>query len=333
MATLKDVARETGLTVSTVSRVLNNRGYISENARQNVYAAMKKLNYQPNEMARSLSNQKSNMIGIITPHIVQPYFAKMISCLEQAAYERKHRILLFNSKDKGEIEDECIELCKSNRVASVILCSASFHTEKFMNLDFPLITLERFLDEGTAVVECDNYRGGVLAAEHLIDRGCRHILHIGGVNQQSMPADMRRAGFEEVCARRSVDFTSIYQEEDMYVKLDYYDVIRNALADYPKTDGIFASSDVIAAQAIQVCGEKSIVVPDQMKIVGYDDVGIASLTTPCITTIHQPVKEMADAAIDIAIRAAAGEMVPTRSVFPVRLIERSSTAGRKTNRR
>ena len=123
MATLKDVARESGLTVGTVSRVLNNRGYISEKTRNRVYEVMKELNYQPNEMARSLSKQSSNTIGVIVPHIVHPYFAKLISNLEVAAYNNKYKILLFNSKGKNAREEEYIEMCRSNRVAGLILCS------------------------------------------------------------------------------------------------------------------------------------------------------------------------------------------------------------------
>ena len=94
MATLKDVAREAGLTVTTVSRVLNNRGYISEDARKKVADAMKKLNYRPNEVARSLHSKKSNTIGVIVPHIRHPYFAEMISNLENAAYKKGYKILL-----------------------------------------------------------------------------------------------------------------------------------------------------------------------------------------------------------------------------------------------
>ena len=102
MATLKDVAKETGLTVTTVSRVLNNRGYISEETRRKVYDAMKKLNYHPNEVARSLSKQSTNTIGVIVPHIRHPYFAELISNLESQAYRHQHKILLFNSQEKNE---------------------------------------------------------------------------------------------------------------------------------------------------------------------------------------------------------------------------------------
>ena len=99
MATLKDVARETGLTVSTVSRVLNNRGYISKEAREKVYEAMKKLNYQPNEVARSLSKQTTNTIGVILPHIDHPYFSRLLSSLETAAYLNEYKLMVFNSND------------------------------------------------------------------------------------------------------------------------------------------------------------------------------------------------------------------------------------------
>lgn len=325
MATLKDVARESGLTVGTVSRVLNSRGYISDKTKAKVYAVMKELDYQPNEMARALSKQRSNAIGVIVPHIEHPYFAKMINSLELAAYKNKHKILIFNSKGKEEREEEYIESCKSNRVAGVILCSGSIHTEIFQNLDFPLITLERFLDEGTAGIECDNYQGGLLAAEHLINRGCTHILHLGGVSGHPMPADRRKAGFEEMCAQRGVAYASVDPGQNFYEEMNYYPAIYRALEQFPQTDGIFASSDVIAAQAIQVCNKLGISIPEQMRIVGFDDVNIASLTTPRITTIHQPVQEMAQEAVAMLVKAANGETVPERSVFPVSLIERESS--------
>ncbi len=325
MATLKDVARRSGLTVGTVSRVLNNRGYISEQTRQRVYDVMKELDYQPNEMARSLSKKRSNTIGVIVPHVVHPYFAKLIGSLEQAAYDRKYKILLFNSQGKDEKEEEYIEMCKSNRVAGVILCSDTFQTDKFRNLSFPLITIERFLDEGTAGIECDNYRGGVLAAEHLIAKGCTSLLHIGGIRNHRKPADERKEGFEDVCKREHIKYASVESSQFIYDEMDYYSSIDRMLDEYPGTDGVFASSDVIAAQVLQVCARRGLRVPEQMKVIGYDDVNVASLTTPDITTIRQPVKEMAETAIAMIDRVAGGEMVPSRSLFPVTLVERGST--------
>lgn len=325
MATLKDVAREAGLTVGTVSRVLNNRGYISEQTRAKVYEVMKELNYHPNEMARSLSKQKSNTIGLIVPHIVHPYFSKMINCIEASAYEQKYKLLLFSSLGKEEKEDDCVELCKSNRVDGIILCSNTFHTEKFKNLGCPLITIERFLDVGTAGVKCDNYQGGVLATEHLIAQGCRHLIHFAGPGDQKTPADDRQTSFEDVCRRQGVEYVTEKSRSSSYNQMNYYDLIDAMLEKYPQTDGIFASSDVIAAQAIQVCRKRNISVPGEMKIVGFDDVTIAELTMPRITTIHQPVKEMAEMAVSLMAKAIEGEMVATQTMFPVSLVIRESS--------
>ena len=325
MATLKDVARETGLTVSTVSKILNNRGYISEEARKNVYDAMKKLNYQPNEVARSLSKKSSNTIGVIVPHIRHPYFAELISCLESYAYEKKHKILLFNSKEKEYKEKEYMDLCASNRVAGIILCSGTVAVNEFTELNVPLITIERYLENGTAAVECDNMQGGKLAAKHLIDAGCTNLLHFSGVHENAMPADARTLGFNEVCNQHHVNYQNIETSTYQYNHLEYHDEIEAVLAKYPEVNGIFASSDLIAAQILQVCWKKGIRVPEQLKIVGFDDVNISRLTTPRITTIHQPIKEMAALSIDLLISACEGNIVANKSTLPVTLIKRETT--------
>lgn len=325
MITLKDVARESGLNVGTVSRILNNRGYIKEETREKVYEAMERLDYQPNEIARSLSKQKNNIIGIIVPHIRHPYFAEMISCLEQATYNCNYKMLLFNSGGRDEKEDEYIEMCKQNRVAGIILFSSSFKTKKFRKLDFPLVTIERFLDYGTASIECDNYQGGVLAAEHLISRKCRNILCFGSIRDEPMPADQRIHGTTDVCTRHGVQCVVVNVDQKLYKELDYYDIICSTLKKYPEVDGIFANSDLLASQIIQVCAKQGISVPEQMKIVGFDDTIISQLTTPKITVIQQPVKEMAKAAISSIISSASGATIPRRCVFPVTLVTRGST--------
>lgn len=325
MATLKDVAKETGLTVSTVSRVLNNRGYISEQTREKVYRAMEKLNYHPNEVARSLSKQTTNTIGVIVPHIKHPYFAELISNLESQAYIHKHKILLFNSQEKNEKEWEYLEMCSSNRVAGIILCSGTVGAEKFTGLSVPLVTVECYLENGTAAVECDNMQGGKIAAKHLIESGCKHLVHISGVHGNSMPADGRAAGFQEICKQKIIDYKVVDTEAYQYNKLEYHEILEKVLMENPDTDGIFVSSDLIAAQLLQVCRKLNIAVPEQLKIVGFDDVNIASLMTPPITTIHQPIKEMAKMAVELLIQASAGEIVSSRTILPVSLVKRETT--------
>ncbi len=325
MATLKDVAKETGLTTSTVSRVLNNRGYISKNTRQKVDDAVKKLNYHPNEAARSLRMKSTNTIGLIVPHVSHPYFAEMISNLETFAYENGYKTLLCNSQCMHEKEEEYIRMCIGYKVAGIILCSGSAALEVFDGIDIPIITMERFLDNGTASVECDNRQGGVLAAEKLIACGCKHLLHIGKIGTLSMPADTRTEGFREFCDKKKVSFVELVTEDEQFFDMDYREMLEDTLKKYPETDGLFANSDVIAAQTLQVCRKLNISVPGQMKIIGFDDVNIATLTTPQLTTIHQPVKEMSRMAVNLLHDAVMGKLVIRRTVLPVYLVERETT--------
>lgn len=340
MATLKDVARETGLTVTTVSRVLNNRGYISEETREKVYEAMKKLNYRPNEVARSLSKKSTNTIGVIVPHIRHPYFSELISNLENEASKRGYKMILCNSQEKENKEREYLEMCTSNRVAGIVLCSAGVAVEEFQGSNIPLITIERYMENGTASVECDNRQGGKLAAEHLIACGCKNLLHISGVYETAMPADDRALGFIEVCEKAGVSHREVATNTYQYNNLEYHDFLEEVLKENyhvdntaendencgkSRIDGIFASSDLIAAQVLQVCSKLGIRVPEDIKLVGFDDVNISSLTTPRITTIHQPIKEIAELTLELLINAQDGKTVAKRSLLPVSLVKREST--------
>ncbi len=325
MATIKDVAMEAGLTVTTVSRVLNNRGYISDDARKRVYDAMEKLNYQPNEVARSLHKKTTNTIGLIVPHICHPYFSEMISNIENEAFKKGYRILLCNTKGKAEKEREYLDICTSNRVAGVIIFSGSMSVDSFIQMDVPVIAMERTLDNGTASVECDNMTGGELAAKRLIDAGCKHLLLVGSTSGKVvLPADNRALGFRKICEERSVPFYRIDPELKEYEDMEYADLLERTLKEHPETDGVFASSDVIGAQTLQVCSQLGIRVPDEMKIIGFDDSFVATLTTPKLTTIHQPIKEMAAQAVQLLKDATDKKVVAKKIVLPVTLIERGT---------
>lgn len=325
VATLKDVAKETGLTVSTVSRVLNNRGYISDEARKKVADAMKKLNYHPNEVARSLSKKSTNTIGLIVPHIKHPYFSELISHLENHAFKRGYKIILCNSQGKEKKEREYLEMCTSNRVAGIILCSGTVAVEEFDGSNIPLITIERYLENGTATVECDNEQGGRLAAQKLIESGCKNLIHISGVTDTVMPADDRAEGFRKVCEEVGISHKEIATSSYSYEALEYHDYIVKILKEYPDIDGIFASSDLIAVQTLQSCAQLGIKVPEDLKIVGFDDVYLSTLTIPPITTIHQPIKEMAQMAVDLLVDSVEGKTVVKRALLPVTLVSRGTT--------
>ena len=328
MATIVDVARLAGVTPTTVSRVINNRGYISEKTKKRVQEAMDELGYQPNEIARSLTKQKSNTIGVIVPHISHPYFAKLISNLENEAAKKDYKIILCNSKEKAEKEKQYLDMCKSNRDAGIIICSGNVESNKINTGGIPVVLLEKNFEEGKLGIQCDNYQGGKLATEHLIECGCKKILHLSGVIDEEMPADNREKAFIDVCSKNEIEYFIKKYDIDTYNQMNYYDYIKAALNEIEGVDGIFASSDLIAAQVIQVCNEIKIRIPEDIKLVGFDDVDISQLTTPRITTVHQPIKEMARLSIGLIDAKYNNIEVNEKTILSIKLIIRESTVNK-----
>ncbi|MBQ2576117.1 MAG: LacI family DNA-binding transcriptional regulator [Lachnospiraceae bacterium] len=325
MATIKDVAKEAGVAVETVSRVLNNRGYISEKTRNKVFNAMKALNYTPNAVAQGLSKKKLDTIAIIVPHIVHPYFAKVISQLEKEATKRNYKVIIYNSSGDERRESRVIQICQSNFISGVILFSTDISKETLDSFHIPIILIERNPVGNTYSILCDNEEGGRLAAEHLISHGCRHMVAIGTINVEDMPGDTRESSFQAVCAREKCSCSIYRSTPEEYASMEYYSTIEAALDENPDCDGVFCTSDLIAAQVIQVCNRRGKQIPKDIKLVGFDDVNLSRLTCPSITTIRQPIREIVAQAIDTITAVNEHKEVKKIITFPVTLVPRAST--------
>ncbi len=323
--TLKDVAREANVAVETVSRVINNRGYISEKTRKKVNDAMTKLEYHPNFVARTLSKGRADAIGVVMPHIVHPYFSQMLNEIEKVAAKKGLSVFLSNSAGINEKEKQILAMCDNSQLAGVLLFSSNIRPDQIKRVNIPVVTIERFIEGGTSCVLCDNYAGGTIAAEHLIEKGCRHLLMLGSVDDTAMPADERELGFRDVCTKHNIDVKIIRNKMESYRNMEYHEYIEKTLTDNPETDGIFCSSDIIAAQVIQVCRKIGIDVPGRIKIIGFDDTMIARNTAPAITSIRQPMTEMAELGVDMILRANDGSVVPEKNILKVSLVERETT--------
>lgn len=304
MATLKDVAERSGVSVTTVSRMLNNRGYISEKTRKKILKAMEELNYQPNEIARSLSLQKSKIIGLIVPSSSNFFFCKVIDAIERYAAKYGYKLLLCNSNLEIEKEKEYFNMLSANKVAGVILASRTSDIQSVCS---------------------DNYMGGVLAAEHLISKGCKKLAHISGSAYLKLDGNKRYLGFRDVCIREGVEHIKIDATEEQFISMRYENIINSLLDEHPDLDGIFTSNDILAAQVIQACYQRGIKVPEQMKVVGYDDTDLCAIYNPPITTIRQPVDDICHYAVEAIVLQESKKVVPKKVIFPVELIERGTT--------
>ncbi len=325
MSTLRDVAERSGVTVTTVSRMLNGRGYVSEKTKKKIRQAMKELNYQPNAFARALSLNRSNFIGLIVPSASHMFFCKVIDYVEHYVAKNGYKLLLCNSNLEPQKEIEYFNMLSANKVAGVIIASRTQNIDKNIAIDAPVISIDRIISDSIPSICSDNYQGGVLAAEHLISKGCKKLAHISGSAALNMDANKRYYGFKEVCEKKGIPYIVLDATEEQFLSMHYETMINKLLNDHPDVDGIFTSNDIIAAQSITICNKRGIKIPDQMKIVGYDNIDLCTLYSPTITTIHQSVNEICQYAVESIIFKADNKTMPSRITFPVSLIEREST--------
>lgn len=325
MATIYDVAKKVGLSVTTVSRVLNNRGYISEATRKRVYDTMEELNYQPNELARSLLRKQSNVLGLIIPDVAHPFFSELASHMEACAYASGYKILLCNSHLDPDKERDYIDMLKRNRVDGIIMGSHTLEVDEYRTLQRPLVTIDRMIDGSIPYVASDNYLGGRLATQLLLDKGCRKLAHICGNLALDLLANQRDAAYVEAAAAGGVEALTYETGTNVFDEGEYRELVKQLFAEHPEVDGIFAGSDLMAAFVLQECVRRGRSVPDQVKLVGYDDVPMASWFVPSITSIRQPIRQMGELAVELLLKQLAGEEVPPATVLPVELMERETT--------
>jgi LacI family sucrose operon transcriptional repressor len=325
MATIHDVAQKAGVSVTTVSRVLNNRGYISDETRKKVYRSMEELNYHPNEIARSLLKKQSNIIGLIIPNVSHPFFGELASFVEYYAYRNGFKTLLCNSLLDPVKEKEYIDMMKRNRVDGIIMGSHTLEVDDYKNLTDPIVTIDRQIDENIPFISSDNYRGGELATRLLIEKGCKKIAHICGNLKLDLLANRRTEAFKEIVGRYSVDHLIVQTDMNVFDQNQYERIVHHLFQDHPDIDGVFATSDIIAAFVVKMCRKLGKTIPDDIRIVGYDDVRAASWIAPSITTIKQPIEEISRLAVELIRKQMDDVAFEKENILPVELMERETT--------
>ncbi|WP_174614755.1 LacI family DNA-binding transcriptional regulator [Virgibacillus ihumii] len=318
---IADVAEVAGVSRTTVSRVMNNRGYISEKTRKKVHDAMKKLNYFPNDVARSLYSKKTYLIGLIFPTTSNPFYGELIFHLENLAASLGYKVLLCNSQGREDKEKAYLEMLQRNQVDGIIAGAHNEGIEEYDSPYLPVVGIDRYLSEKIPVVSSDNYSGGKLATQLLIEKGCTNILHINGPISLKTPANLRREAYEDVMNKEGLEsFT--YE-----VEMDDYSVIKQLFDENPDVHGIFASDDLIASYVMKEAADRGINIPNDLKLVGYDGTETIRLVRPELSTVVQPIKEIAEKAVELLITQMNNmeEVVPTEVTLPVKLLENEST--------
>ena len=198
MASIKDVAQKAGVGVGTVSRVLNDSGYVSDETREKIEEAMKNLQYTPNELARNLYHKKSGIIAVLVPTVEIPFFAELVHNIEAELYNEGFKIMLCNTDKAHNAELEYLDMLNRHIVDGVITGVHSLDVEEYKKIKKPIVAFDRYLGEDIPVVAVDHKEGGRLAAEILLKNGCKKIVHFRGATAVESPYHERHFEFEEL---------------------------------------------------------------------------------------------------------------------------------------
>ena len=315
VAKLTDVAKLAGVSPTTVSRVINKKGYLSEKTIQKVNEAMRELGYKPNNLARSLQGKSAKLIGLIFPNISNVFYAELIDKLEHQLFKNGYKTIICKSEHDSEKEREYIEMLEANQVDGIISGSHNLGIQDYNRVTAPIISFDRNLSPDIPVVSSDNYAGGVLAAQTLVKTGAKSIIMITGNDNSNSPTGLRHAGFASVLPKATIinvssDFSPVRKEME----------IKNILT-RQKPDAIFASDDLTAILVIKIAQELGISVPEELKVIGYDGTYFIENYYPHLTTVKQPMEEIACLTVDLLLQKIAGKEVATTGYFlPVTLL-------------
>ena len=318
---MKDVAALAKVGVGTVSRVLNNSGAVKESTRRKVEAAMKELNYIPNAYARGLKMNKTNTVALIIPTIWHPFFSEFAYYVERNLSEHKYKMLLCNSDVNNDKELEYIQMVQENKVDGIIGITYS-DLDNFVSSHLPFVTIDRHFKEETVCVTSDNFHAGQLAVEKLVEKGCQKLGYIGTHSRFPTETTKRRSGFVEQAELMEIPY-AIYDGEDPVV--EFKQEIRTFLEENPDVDGVFAHTDFIALDILEVLDEMKRKVPEEVQIIGCDGIKMEAGRKQIVSTIRQPVDLMAKAAVEKIIQVIDGEPIKMKITLPVHYVEGPTT--------
>ncbi len=306
MATMKDIAKLAGVSTSTVSHVINKTRFVSEEISERVNNAAKELNYYaPSALARSLKVNRTKTIGMLVTTSTNPFFGEVVKGVERSCYHEGYSLILCNTEGDNERMRESINTLLQKRVDGLILMCSSLEGERIDVFerypDIPVVVM----DWGPMLFTSDkiqdnSLRGGYLAAKYLIDCGHKEVGCITGplIKHQ---AQMRYEGYKRAMLEAELEFNANWIVESDFECEGGYQAFKKMVERGPLPSSIFVSNDMMAMGVINAANELGIQIPEQLSIIGYDDIHIAKFMSPSLTTIHQPKYRLGQAAVETLI--------------------------------
>lgn len=322
MVTMTEIAKKAGVSQATVSRVINGSTAVDPETKQKVMEWVRKLDYQPNRTAQSLVSKQSFLLGMVIPDMVNPYFAEVLRAVERAADLNGYSIILGDSRGNLQKEKQSVNILRRHQVAGILLIPVN-PEQSSQNLPkksaVPVVSITQKISASDSI-RVDHLRGGALVANHFLEHGHANMAFIGANK------DEKFQGFVDVLTSRGIPFKDehVILLGDYWGQALFHDIHKKVNAYLEKSTqldvtAIFAANDIIAFVVIRILQEHGYRIPDDVAIAGFDNTFLAYESKPLLTSVVQPIDEMARLAVDTLIQRISGEIPAQQPPITVEL--------------
>lgn len=332
MANIKEVAKYAGVSVATVSRVLNDSSNVKSETRDKVFNAIKELGYQPNLLGRNLRRTRTNLVLVLLPSIANPFYAAIVKGIEDVAHKNSYNIMLCNTESNVERERLYIRLLKNKLADGVILLAPQIPADELteLSLKYPVVQCCEYRENvGVSHVSIDNFMAAYEATKHLIGLGHKKIGLLSSDND-FISTKQRENGYLKALEEAGLAINKSWLGFGDYGYNSGIDYANRILQYEDRPTAVFAISDLMAIGVIKAAGDKGIIVPDDLSVVGFDNISYAYMHTPSLTTISQPRYDIGGAAMKLMLTHINDpDYTPCSLILKHQLVERESTQAAK----
>ncbi len=335
--TLKDIALELGISITTVSKALNNYPDISKATKNLVISTARKMNYSPNEIAVNLRKQETKTIGVIIPTMVHHFFSKVIDGIIEKAEKEGYLVILLQSNERISLEKLQVNLLINKRVDGILMSLSNqtkeiVHLKKIINNDIPLVLFDKIETSlSCSKVRIDDKLAAYEAVNHLIEKGYRRIAHFRGGSTPQNSRD-RFEGYKKALLNADIPFDDslVYTCDNNEDFNDGYENAQKLIQEHKDIDAVFAVTDVVAIGIIKYLNEQKIAVPGKIAVCGFSNWFMSSVVTPSLTTVHQPAHDIGAKAAELLLNEIDDIKNNTlvkhkHIILPTYIIKREST--------
>ena len=336
MASIKDVAKLAGVSIGTVSNVLNNSRYVSPERADRVRKAVEELNFSINPMASSLKGKRTNTIGLVATNITRVFYSHVITGMQKAAAENGYTLSIFSTYNKFDAEQEAVERFRINMVDAIIIDTSAplsnmdyfIHLASLRNKEkhIPTMSIEINLTQyGISSIFVDGMQAAEEAVSYLVGLGCAKIAHIQGPQSSSLSRE-RLIGYKKAVINAGMPIRDDYILSGDFSQYSGYASMKRFMESGTAFDGVFCANDQMAIGACKAIARYGLKIPDDVKVVGFDNSFIASIVSPSISTVDVPKEEMGYRAVTEVIEAIKAEKIKCQSIcMPTKMVIREST--------